>query len=267
MSIHPTAIVESGAEIATDAVIGPYAIIGQHAKIGSRTFIDAYVRVEGHTTVGSDCTIHQGAVLGKEPQDLKFKNEETYLRIGNGNIIREYVTIHRATGEGNSTVVGDNNFIMAYVHIGHNCSFGSNIIISNATSFAGHIHVEDRAVISGMTGVHQFVRIGSLAMVGGCARIVKDVPPFSTVTSSPARFYGLNVIGLRRNGVSSDIRLNLKRAYAILCKKPRRVAIDEIEATLVKSDELIHLLEFFKSKSIRGVTLRTGRIEKEESLS
>ncbi len=264
MIIHPTALIEKGAELSENVIIGPYSVIGAHVKIGSGTQIDSHVRIDGFTEIGSDCVIHQGASLGKEPQDLKFKNEETYLKIGNGNVIREFVTMHRATGEGNSTIIGDNNFIMAYVHIGHNCVLGSNIIISNSTSFAGHIHVEDKAVISGMTAFHQFVRIGSLAMVGGFSRVTKDVPPFSTVAGSPARFYGLNVVGLRRNGFSSETRLNLKRAYKILCEKPRNDALEEIEKTLPSCPELLHVINFFREKSSRGITMRIGRGEKAE---
>ena len=266
MSIHPTAVIEKGAQLADGVEVGPYSIIGANVSIGKGTVIGSNVCIDGFTEIGSDCRIFHGAVLGKEPQDLKFKGEKSYLKIGNGNVIREFATMHRATGEEKSTIVGDNNYIMAYVHVAHNCRLGSGILISNATSFAGHVQIEDKAVIGGMTGVHQFVRIGKLAMVGGCARIVKDVPPFSTVTSSPARFYGLNVVGLRRNAISSEIRNILKRAYTIIRKKSRAAAIEEI-LTLPKSAELDHLLEFIQAPSSRGISFRTGRVEKEDSVS
>ncbi len=267
MFVHPTAIIEKGALLAENVSVGPYSIIGPNVKIGPGTVIDAHVRIDGFTEIGADCKIFHGAVLGKEPQDLKFKGEESYLKIGKGNVIREFVTMHRATGEGKATILGDNNFIMAYVHVGHNCLLGSNILVSNATSFAGHIQIEDKAVVGGMSGVHQFVRIGRLAMVGGCARIVKDVPPFSMVTSSPARFYGLNVIGLRRNGINSEVRIMLKRAYNILSRKSRTAAIEEILSTLTPSEELNHLIEFIQAPSSRGISFRTGRVEKEDSVS
>ena len=266
MYIHPTAIIDKSAQLAQGVKIGPYSIIGKNVTIGENTEIDSNVCIDSFTDIGSNCRIFHGAVLGKEPQDLKFKKEETYLKIGNGNVIREFVTMHRATGEGNSTIVGDNNYIMGYVHVAHNCCLGSGILVSNASSFAGHIQIEDKAVIGGMTGVHQFVRIGKLAMVGGCARIVKDVPPFSTVTSSPARFYGLNVIGLRRHGIPSDVRNTLKKAYMILRKKSRAAAIGEI-LTLTQSEELEHLLAFIQAPSLRGISFRTGRVEKEDSVS
>lgn len=266
MSIHPTAIIEKGAIIADDVEIGPYAVIGSDVKIGSGTIIDSMVCIDGFTEIGKNCKIYHGASLGKAPQDLKFKNEKTYLKIGDGNVIREYVTIHRATGDGSSTIVGDNNFIMAYVHIGHNCVFGSNIIVSNATSFAGHIQVEDKAVISGMTGFHQFVRVGSLAMVGGCARVTKDVPPYSTVAGSPARLFGLNVIGLRRNNIGSEIRNTLKNAYKLLEKMPRLKALEEIQNNMPQSPELQHLIEFLSTNSARGFTLRLAGKHEEDSL-
>lgn len=267
MSVHPLAIVDDGANIGENVEIGPFSIIGKDVTIGKGTKIDAHVRIEGPTEIGENCRVFQGAVLGFDPQDLKYKSgETTYLKIGGGNIIREYVTVHRATGEGNATVIGDNNFIMAYVHIGHNCILGSNILVSNATSFAGHVHIEDRAVVGGMTGVHQFVRIGRLAMVGGCARIVKDIPPYSMVTGSPAKFYGLNIIGLRRNGISAESRTEIKRAYAILNRKNRLDAIDEIVSTLSLDDEMNHLLEFLKAPSSRGICLRGGSGEKDEMM-
>lgn len=264
MSIHPTAIIDPSAQIASDVEIGPFSIIDANVKIGSGCIIDSHVRITGYTEIGSDCHIFQGAVIGMPPQDLKFRNEEvSYLKIGSGNIFREFVTIHRATGEGCSTIIGDNNFLMGYVHVGHNCVLGSNIIVSNVSSFAGHVTIEDNVVVGGMTGVHQFVRIGAFAMAGGCSRITKDIPPYSTVAGSPERFYGLNVVGLRRNGISSETRIALKKAFAVFCSKNKLQALAEVETHFEMTPEMRHLIEFIKAPSKRGVCFKTELTKKE----
>ena len=266
MSIHPTAIVDPSAQIAEDVEIGPFCVIGPHVKIDSGCIIDSGVKIDCYTEIGKNCKIYHGAVIGTPPQDVKFKPSEiTYIKIGSGNLIREFVTIHSATGAGNETVVGDNNFLMAYVHVGHNCHLGSNITISNAASFAGHVHIEDNAVIGGMTGVHQFVRIGSFAMVGGCSRITKDVPPFSMIAGSPERFYGLNVVGLRRNGIDLETRNLIKRAYSIFCQKNKSEAIAEMETMDCSSKEMQHILEFVKFDSKRGICFkRDSKVKKDK---
>lgn len=264
MSIHPSSIIDPSAKIAEDVEIGPFSVIGPDVQIGSGCVIDANVRITGHTEIGPGCRIFQGAVIGMPPQDLKFKSAETtYLKIGKNNIIREFVTLHCATGAGNATVIGDNNFLMAYVHVGHNCVLGSNIIVSNVSSFAGHVYIEDNAVIGGMTGVHQFVRIGRFAMVGGCSRITKDIPPYSTVAGSPERFYGLNVVGLRRHGIDLATRTALKKAYGVLCSKNRAQAILEIESMKNDSPEMAHLIEFVKADSKRGICFRRDKVRKD----
>lgn len=262
MSIHPTAIVDPSAQIGEGVEIGPFTVIGPHVKIGDGCVIGASVNITGHTDIGSGCTIYPGACIGMPPQDLKFnKDEVTYVKIGKNNIIRECVTIHAATGAGNTTVLGDGNFLMAYVHVGHNCVLGSNIIVSNASSFAGHVHIEDNAVVGGMTGVHQFVRIGCFAMVGGCSRINRDVAPYCTSAGSPERFYGLNVVGLRRNGMDSASRMALKRAFAVFCSHTKADAIKLVEQMEI-TKEVAHLLEFVKAESKRGICFRRAKAGK-----
>lgn len=253
--IHSTALVDPAAEIGMGVSIGPYSIIGPNVRIGDGTRIDPHVIIESNTTLGRDCIVLTGAVLGGAPQDYRFKGEESYLVIGDGNIIREYVTIHRASGEGESTVIGDNNMLMAYCHIGHNCTIGSGITMANMVGISGHVLVEDKVVFGGIVGVHQKVRIGKLAMVGGFSKVVQDVPPFVVADGRPTRVYDLNVIGLRRNGVSPKVRSDLKQAYKLLYRSNLNVtqALEAIENEVEPSEELDYLLDF-----IRNVRLGFG---------
>lgn len=247
--IHETAIVNPGAQIGTGVKIGPYCVIGSDAVIGDGTILDAHAVIEPFTTVGKDCRIHSGVILGGNPQDRKFKDEKTYLRIGDRNIFREYVTIHRATGEGNATVIGDDNMLMAYCHVGHNCTLGNNIMMANNVGISGHVIVEDRANFGGMTGVHQFVRIGKLAMLGGFSKIVQDVPPFMIADGRPMKVYDLNIVGLRRNGVPAKVRSELKQAYKLIYRMDLNLsqAIESIENDIDPSPERDYLLDFIRS--------------------
>ncbi|MDQ7824787.1 MAG: acyl-ACP--UDP-N-acetylglucosamine O-acyltransferase [Candidatus Eremiobacteraeota bacterium] len=254
--IHPLAVVHQGAQLDESVEVGPFSIIGEHVRVGAGTTIGSNVIIDGWTTIGCNCRIFHGAVLGTEPQDLKYKGEKSYVKIGDNNLIREFVTVHRATSDEGVTQIGDNNFLMAYVHIGHNCIIGSNTLIANATSLAGHVDVEDRAVIGGMSGVHQFVRVGSLAMVGGYARVVKDVPPYSMVWGQPARLFGLNIVGLKRQKISQEVRGNLKRAYRIIAQKSRLLALEEIKTQIAPGPEIAHLIKFLESPSKMGIILR-----------
>lgn len=254
-AIDPTAIIDSSAQIGSGVTVGPYSVIGPNAHIGDGSRIDAHVIIDCNTTIGRECTVMTGAVLGGAPQDYKFKGEETFLRIGDSNIIREYVTIHRASGEGEATVIGDNNMLMAYCHIGHNCTLGSNITMANMVGISGHVLVEDKVVFGGIVGVHQKVRIGKLAMVGGFSKVVQDVPPFVVADGRPTKVYDLNVIGLRRSGVSPKARSGLKQAYKLLYRSNLNVtqALEAIENEVEPSEELEYLLDF-----IRGVRLGFG---------
>jgi UDP-N-acetylglucosamine acyltransferase len=207
------------------------------------------VIVEPWTTVGEECRVCSGAILGGMPQDSKYKGERSFLTIGDRNIIREYVTIHRATGEDNVTVIGDDNMLMAYCHIGHDCALGSGIMMANMVGISGHVIIEDKAVFGGMVGVHQFVRIGKLAMLGGYSKVVQDVPPFMMADGRPSKVYDLNVIGLRRNGVPPKVRSGLKQAYKLLYRSNLNLsqAIETIESEIEPSQERDYLLEFMRN--------------------
>jgi UDP-N-acetylglucosamine acyltransferase len=214
--IHPTAVIHPLANLHPTVQIGPYAIIGENVKIGADTSIGAHVVIEGPTEIGVGNRIFAGAIIGSEPQDLKYKGGESWVKIGNYNQIREYVTINRATGEDEVTQLGDHNLLMAYAHVAHNCIIENEVIIANSVALAGHIHIESKARISGVLGVHQFVHIGSLAMVGGMSRIERDVPPFAIVEGNPARVRSLNLIGLQRSGLSEDDLSQLKKAFRLI---------------------------------------------------
>ena len=201
VQIHPQAVVDPRAELAAGVVIGPGAVIGPEVVIGENTWIGPHAVLDGRLTIGRDNKIFPGACLGQEPQDLKYRGASTEVVIGDGNTIRECVTINRATDEGERTRIGDRNLLMAYCHLGHNCELGNGIVMSNSIQVAGHVVIEDRAVIGGCLGVHQFVHIGGMAMVGGMTRVDRDVPPYCLVEGHPGRVRGLNRVGLRRSGL------------------------------------------------------------------
>ena len=252
--IHETAVIYPGARLGRDVEVGPYSVIGENVFIGDGTKIGSHVVIEGWTTIGKDCQIHHGACVGNAPQDLKFKGEKTFVYIGDNTIIREFVTINRATGEGEETRIGSNCLLMGTVHIAHNCVIGNNVVISNHAGLAGHVTVEDRAIISGLSGVHQFVKIGRNAMVGGASKVVQDVPPFVIADGRPARVCGLNSVGIARAGLSEDVRRNLKRAYRILFRSGLKLseAITTMEQELDSSEPVDHLLRFLRNVN-RGI--------------
>ena len=252
--IHETAVIYPGARLGRDVEVGPYSVIGENVFIGDGVKIGSHAVIEVWTTIGKDCQIHHGACIGNEPQDLKFKGEKTFVYIGDNTIIREFVTINRATGEGEETRVGSNCLLMGTVHIAHNCVLGNNVVISNHAGLAGHVTVEDRAIISGLTGVHQFVKIGRNAMVGGASKVVQDVPPFVIADGRPARVCGLNSVGIARAGLSEDVRHNPKRAYRISFRpgRKRSEAITTMEQELDSSEPVDHLLRFLRNVN-RGI--------------
>ena len=253
--VHETAIVKPGAKIGKNVEIGPYTIIEENVEIGEGTVIGPHVVIDGWTRIGKNNEIFHGASIGRVPQDMKFKGEKSYVFIGDNNVIRENVTIHRGTEEGGSeTRIGNNNFIMAYCHVAHDCQLGNNIIMSNAVNLAGHVTVEDHAVIAGLTGVHQFVRIGKIAMVGAHSKVVKDVPPYILVDGHPARVNGINVIGLRRNGIKPALRREMKRAYKLLYRSNLNIsqALDKMDQQLDASEEIEHFLRFLRNVQ-RGI--------------
>lgn len=253
MRIHPTAVVDPTAELAPDVTVGPYCVIGNNVSIGRGTSLQSHVVIEPHTTLGEDCQVRQGVVLGGPPQDHKYKGERTYLIIGNRNVIREFVTIHRATGEEQATRIGDGNMIMAYCHIGHNTEMGNGIIMANQVGISGHCVVEDRVVFGGIVGLHQFVRIGRLAMIGGMSKVVTDVPPFMMVDGRPTEVVGLNVLGLRRAGIPPKVRSGLKQAFRLIYRSNLNLSqgIEAVHNEVDPSDERDYLLEFL-TKIRRG---------------
>lgn len=255
MNIHPTAVVDSEAELASDCEIGPYCVIGPHVAIGAGTRLHSHVVVDGHTRIGCHNEIFPFASIGKQTQDLKWRGGATRVGIGDHNTIREYVTINSATAEGDATVIGSHNHILATCHIAHDCRLGNEIIISNGTLLAGHIVVEDHAVISGLVAVHQFSRIGTMSMIGGCSKVPQDVPPYMLVDGNPAETRTINKIGLERNGVSAEAQAALRQAYKLLFREGLTIpnALARIEQELPPLPELAHLVEFVRT-SKRGIS-------------
>ena len=253
--IHPTAIVSEGARIGEDVRVGPYSIVEAGSSIGRGSILEAYIRIREHVEIGCDCHIYENAVLGGIPQDHDFKGEVSYVRIADDVVIRENVTIHRATGEGSQTFVGRGTMLMEGVHLGHNVHVGVECTVANKTGLSGHVKVGDYAVVSGLTGFHQFVHVGSYAMVGGLAKIIKDVPPYSMVDGHPGRVYGLNTVGLRRRGFSQEERNRIKHAYKILYDKTlsRKQAL-ELLRELADGDEFAREIVAFVESSRRGLS-------------
>lgn len=255
MKIHNTAIVSKKAKVSDSVEIGPFAVIGDNVTIADGTRIGAHCVVDGNTFVGKSCEIFSGAVIGSRPQDLKFKGENSTLEIGDNNIIREYCTFNPGTGDGGKTIVGSNNLFMAYSHVAHDCRVGSNCVIANNGTLAGHVVIEDMAVVGGLVAIHQFVTIGKLSIIGGCSKVVQDIPPFSTCDGHPARVYGLNLIGLKRHNVSRDSIHQLNRAFKAIFNSGLTIkhSLERIENEAEASNEVRYLIDFIK-KSSRGVS-------------
>jgi len=261
MKAHPSAIISKKAKLSDDIEIGPYAVIDDSVNIGPGTRIGSHCVITGNTTIGSGCEIFSGAVVGSSPQDLKYKGEKNILQIGNNNIIREYCTLNPGTGESGKTIVGDNNLLMAYAHIAHDCLVGNDCVIANNGTLAGHVTVEDKAVIGGLVAIHQFTRIGMLSIIGGCSKVVQDIPPYSTCDGHPAGFYGLNLIGLRRKNVPKDSISQLDHAFKILFNSGLSIkhACQKIEKEVKQVEEVSYLLNFIKN-SQRGI-VRSCRLK------
>ncbi|MDP2830888.1 MAG: acyl-ACP--UDP-N-acetylglucosamine O-acyltransferase [Candidatus Omnitrophota bacterium] len=255
MLIHPSAIVSPKAKLASGVSVGPFSIISDQATIGADTKIGAHCVIEGNTTIGKNCEIFTGAVIGSRPQDLKFKGEKVFLEIGNNNIIREYCTLNPGTAEGSKTSVGDDNLLMAYSHVAHDCRVGNGCVLANNSTLAGHVSIEDKAVIGGIVAIHQFVRIGMLSITGGCSKVVQDIPPFSTCDGHPARVYGLNLVGLRRKGIGHDAIKKIDQAFKLIFNSglSAKHALERVEKEIEKTEEIIYLVNFLKS-SERGLT-------------
>ena len=252
---HATAIIHPKAKIGAGCEIGPYCVIGEHVVLGEKCKLHSHVVIDGYTTLGRENEIFPFASIGLKTQDLKWKGGVTRTEIGDGNTFREYVTIHSATGDGEVTRVGSRNTILAYCHIAHNCVLGSHIIMSNVGTLAGHVTVEDHAVIGGLAAVHQFCRIGKMAMIGGCSKVVQDVPPFMMADGNPAETRTINKTGMERNGVSEKAQSALRQAYKIFFREGLTVsnAVTKVEKDLPQLPEVKHLLEFVHA-SERGIS-------------
>ncbi len=254
--IHSTAVVSPKSNIDSNVEIGPFTVIGENVNIGSGTVIGSHVTIDPFVTIGPNCHIFQHAAIGAIPQSLKFEGEETHVRIGQGSIIREYVTIHRGTGFGGGiTEIGEENFLMAYAHIAHDCILGKKVVFANNASLAGHIIVGDHATLGGLVAIHQFVRIGPYAFVGGKSAVVKDIPPFVIASGDRACLHGLNSVGLKRHGFSPQTLTKLKKAYRIIFRIGLTLneAIERIKADVEQVPEVVEFVEFIKS-SQRGIT-------------
>jgi UDP-N-acetylglucosamine acyltransferase len=252
MTIHHTAIVDPGASLGEGVEVGPFSIIEAGASVGDNCRIGPHCVIKSHVTMGSDNTLDVGVVLGSDPQDAKFEREESYVRIGDGNLIREYVTIHRATGEGEATVVGDNNFLMAYVHLGHNVTVGSNCSLASFAGLSGHCVVEDRAIIGGLSGLHQYVTVGRMCMIGGHSRVTRDIPPFTTAQGN--EIHALNIIGLQRNGVAPDEQMALRDAFRAIYRSDRNTtdAIEQIRGQGALPPLVNEFIEFIEHVNAGG---------------
>ncbi len=252
--IHESAVVSPSARIGRNVTIGPYSVIGDDVEIGDGSEIGPNAVIAQYTSIGKDCKIFQFASVGEVPQDLKFKGERSYTFIGDRTVIREGATIHRATGEDNETRVGTDCLLMAYIHVAHNCVLGNHVIMSNLASCAGHATVEDRVVIGGMAGVHQFVKIGRNAMVGGMSKLVQDVVPYTIVDGHPAKVVGLNNVGISRAGIPLESRRLIKKAYKILYRSGLSLAeaIAVIEQEVDSCEEVEHFLRFLRNAE-RGI--------------
>ena len=253
--LHPTAIVHPKAKVAANCDIGPYCVIGENVSLGEKCKLHSHVVIDGHTTLGKENEIFPFASIGLKTQDLKWKGGVTRTEIGDGNTFREYVTIHSATSDGEITRVGSHNTILAYCHIAHNCALGDKIIMSNVATLAGHVTVEDHAVIGGLAAVHQFCRIGKFAMIGGCSKVVQDVPPFMIADGNPAETRTVNKIGMERHGISEEAQSALKSAYKILFREGLSIpnALARIEKDLPPLPEVSHLIQFVRA-SERGIS-------------
>jgi len=264
MTIHSSAIVSDGAQVGSGVEIAPYAVIGPNVKIGAGTKIGAHAIIDGHTTIGENCHIFAGASIGLEPQDLSYKNEPTGVIMGDRVTVREYVTIHRATGD-RFTRVGNDCFLMNYSHIAHDCQVGDGVIFANSTTLGGHVVVGDRVVIGGSVVVHQFVRIGRLAMISGATGTRMDVPPFSMCDRRPVHFTGLNLVGLRRAKIGPEVRNAIKQAYKLLYRSSlnNTQALAKIEEECPLTDEIKEILDFYRSSKrgvVKGVFMAEGGI-------
>jgi UDP-N-acetylglucosamine acyltransferase len=252
--IDPTARVSNKAELGEGVTVGPFTVIGDRVKVGDRTSIGSSCSIDW-AEIGRDNQIFQGVIIGNPPQDMKFDGRDSWCTIGDENVIREYVTVHRGSGQEGDTRIGNRNYLMAYAHVAHNCRLGNKVIIANAANLAGYVMVEDGAVVSGLVAVHQFVRIGAYSIVGGGLRVAKDIVPYALAAGYPVRICGLNVVGLRRNEFTPDVRQKLKTTFRYLFRSNLNTnqALERIKEELPSTPEIDHLVNFVET-SERGIT-------------
>lgn len=253
--IHPTALVDPAAQIGEDCVIGPYCVIGPNVVLGPQSCLHSHVVLDGYSTIGARCEFYPFASAGLKTQDLKYRGGRCGLEIGSDNVFREHVTLHTATDDGGVTRIGSHNNLLAYSHVAHDCVVGNHVIFSNCGTLAGHVMVEDFAIIGGLAAVHQFCRIGTMSIIGGCTKVVQDVPPYMIVDGNPGQTRGVNTVGLKRHGIEETVQKGLREAYKILFRSGLTVpnALDRITHEIPQSLELKNLTDFCR-KSERGIT-------------
>ncbi|MBU4478352.1 MAG: acyl-ACP--UDP-N-acetylglucosamine O-acyltransferase [Candidatus Omnitrophica bacterium] len=258
-NIHPTACVHPKAQLEECVSVGPFSVVGEQVRIGAQTSLGNSCLIDGHTQIGKRCKIFTGAVIGSIPQDLKYKGEKAPVIIGDDNIIREYVTINSGTAEKGKTVIGNKNLLMAYCHVAHDCEIFDEVVIANVGTLAGHVSIEKRAVIGGLVAIHQFVRVGQFAIVGGCSKVTQDIPPYAMVDGHPARVYGINNVGLKRANIPAESIQYLKTAFKILFRIGLATtnALKRIKNEIPPDSHVEYLIKFIEN-SQRGVC--TGRV-------
>ncbi len=258
--IHPTAIVDPGARLGAGVRVGPYCVIGDKVEVGDGSRLQNHVTVQGPCVIGAENVFYSCTSIGQQTQDLKYRGEPTWLRIGNGNTFREFVTVHRGTAPDSCTRIGSGGNFLAYSHVAHDCVVGNNVIFSNNGTIAGHVEVHDHAIIGGLTAIHQYCRIGRHAITGGCSKIVQDVPPFMIADGNPALVRGINQVGLERNGFAEESVRRLREAYRLLYRSKLNVkqAVEEIRKTLWGAAEIEQLVTFIEASG-RGIIRRPVR--------
>ncbi len=253
-TIHPTAVIDPQAHVGPGCEIGPYCIVGAHVTLGENCRLHSHVVLDGQTTIGPRCEFFPFACVGLKTQDLKYAGGICHLEVGSDNVFREHVTVHTATGDGGFTRIGSHNNFLAYAHVAHDCLVGNHVIFSNCGTLAGHVVVEDHAIVGGLAAVHQFCRIGTMTIIGGCSKVVQDVPPYMLADGNPAVTRGVNKVGLERNGVGEDTQRALREAFKILCRSGLTVsnALDKIQSEFPQVPEIEHFIDFCR-KSERGI--------------
>lgn len=272
-NIHPMAIIEEGAQLGEGVIVEPFAVVKSNVVLHNRVVIKSHAYIDGYTTIGEGTTVYPGACIGTKTQDLKFRGEKTFVKIGKNCEIREYVTINSSCQENSVVELGDNCLIMAYCHVAHNCTLGKNVIMSNNATLAGHIHVEDFAIIARFTPIHQYVRVGAYAMVGGMSRVTNDIPPYTIGAGIPYRLGGLNLIGLKRHGFPLAKRQLLARAFRLVYRSNLHLsdALDRIEDEIEQIPEIRHWVQFCRQSKrglsdLQGVTKRDGEASDSEEM-